>query len=134
MPIRVLIVDDMSQVRQDLRTLLDLSEGIEIVGEAGDGLEAIRRVATLRPAVVLLDLEMPVLDGFQTASRIKALHPSCRIIALTVHDHESALQKAIQAGVDSFIVKGSSIETLIQVILERGVGPDDDQRFPDQSG
>ena len=119
MPIRVLIVEDMPQVRQDLRTLLYLSEDIEIVGEAADGLEAIRQVASLQPAVVLLDLEMPVLDGYQTASQVKALDPSCRVIALTVHGDDAALQKALRAGVDSFIVKGSTIEVLIRAILER---------------
>jgi two-component system response regulator DesR len=119
MPIGVLIVDDMSQVRQDLRTLLDLSEDIEIVGEAANGLEAVGQVASLQPDVVLLDLEMPVLDGYQAASQIKALYPSCRVIALTVHGHDAALQKALHAGVDSFLVKGTPIEMLLQAILDR---------------
>ena len=119
MPIRVIIVDDTPQVRQDLRTLLKLSDDIEIVGEATNGLEAVDQVASLQPDVVLLDLEMPVLDGYQTANQIKALYPSCRIIALTVHGHDAALQKALRAGVDSFLVKGTPIETLLQAILER---------------
>jgi len=117
MTIHVLIVDDKEQVRQDLCTLLALSEGIEIVGEAANGLEAIHQVETLRPDVVLLDLEMPVLDGYQAACQIKALDPSCRVVILTVHGYSAARQKALRAEVDSFIVKGTPIEKLIQAIL-----------------
>jgi DNA-binding NarL/FixJ family response regulator len=119
MAIRVLIVDDIVEVRRDLRTLLTLTEGIEIVGEAANGLEAIRKVDTLHPDVVLLDLEMPVLDGYQAASQIKARHPSCRVIALTVHGYQEAQQKALQIGVDFFIVKGTPMEILIEAILDK---------------
>jgi DNA-binding NarL/FixJ family response regulator len=115
----VLIVDDMDEVRRDLRTVLSLAEDIEIVGEAANGLEAIRQVETLCPAVVLLDLEMPVLDGYQAASRIKARFPSCRIIVLTVHDYDVARRRALQAGADDVIVKGTPIDLLHQAILER---------------
>lgn len=118
MTIRVLIVDDMANVRQDLRTLLDLAGDIEIVGEASDGFEAIYQVEKLEPDVVILDLEMPVLDGYQAASQIKARFPSSTIIALTIHSCQEAIQQAIQAGVDSYLVKGTSFEELIQAILE----------------
>ena len=122
--IRVLIVDDMAQVRHDLRTVLPLAGQaaglqIEVVGEAGDGQEAIRQAEVLRPDAVVTDLEMPVMDGYQAAHEIKARYPSCRVIALTVHGYEAARQKAIQAGVDVFIVKGAPIETLVQAISER---------------
>ena len=119
MTTQVVIVDDMEQVRQDLRTLLTLSENIEIVGEAANGLDAIHKVESLQPDVLLLDLEMPLLDGYQTASHIKKLHPSCRIVALTVHDYDAARQKALQAGVDHFVVKGTPIENLVQMILDK---------------
>jgi two-component system, NarL family, response regulator NreC len=119
--IRVLIVDDMTQVRQDLRTVLTLSgdgdHPIEIVGEAANGLEAIRQSEALQPDVVLIDLEMPVLDGYEASSLIKTRCPACRVIALTVHDYESARQKAFQARMDGFIVKGTPVETLVQAIL-----------------
>lgn len=120
--IRVLIADDIPQVRQDLRTLLALTcaadneHPIEIVGEAANGLEAIRQAGALRPDVVLMDLEMPVLDGYEAATQIKTQCPACRVIALTVHDYEAARQKAFQAGVDDFIVKGAPLETLVQKI------------------
>src|SRR3989337_3007369 len=112
--IRMLIVDDVTQVRQDLRTMLTLSTDVEIVGEAADGLEAIHQ-----PEVILMDLEMPVLDGYQATAQIKNQHPACRVVALTVHGYEEARQRALQAGVDAFIVKGESLENLVQAILER---------------
>ena len=122
--IRVLIVDDMAQVRHDLRTVLPLAGQaaglqIEVVGEAGNGQEAIQRISALQPDVVLMDLEMPVMDGYQATYEIKARYPACRVIALTVHGYEAARQKAIQAGVDVFIVKGAPVETLVQAISER---------------
>ena len=121
--IRVLIVDDMAQVRHDLRTVLPLAGEaaglqIDVVGEAGDGQEAIRQAEALRPDAVVTDLEMPVMDGYQATHEIKARYPSCRVIALTVHGYEAARQKAIQAGVDVFIVKGAPVETLVQAISE----------------
>jgi DNA-binding NarL/FixJ family response regulator len=119
MTIKVLIVDDMANVRQDLRTLLDLSGNIEIVGEAVDGQQAIDQVGKLDPDVVLLDLEMPVLDGYKAASQIKTRFPACRIIALTVHDDDTTQQKALKSGADIFIVKGIPIERLIEAISNR---------------
>jgi DNA-binding NarL/FixJ family response regulator len=117
--LRMLIVDDVTWVRQDLRTMLTLACDAEIVGEAADGLEAIRQVEALQPQVVLMDLEMPGLDGYQAIHQIKAHHPGCRIVALTVHGYEQARQRALQAGVDAFIVKGEPVENLIQAILAR---------------
>jgi DNA-binding NarL/FixJ family response regulator len=116
---RVLIVDDSPQVRQELRTLLPLAGDIEIVGEAADGQEAIRRAQALQPDVVLMDLEMPVLDGYEATRQIKAGSPSCRVVALTAHGYEAARQKASQSGVDVFLVKGGSVETLVQAISYR---------------
>jgi two-component system nitrate/nitrite response regulator NarL len=116
---RVLIVDDNPQVRQELSTLLPLAGDVEVVGEAGDGEEAVRLAQALQPDVVLMDLEMPVLDGYEATRQIKAGCPSCRVVALTVHGYETARQKASQSGVDIFLVKGGSVETLVQAICER---------------
>src|SRR3970040_2553974 len=117
--IRVLIVDDVDQVRQDLRTLLTLAGNIEIVGEAANGLEAVYKVGLLQPEVVLIDLEMPVLDGYEATCQIKTRCPSCRVVALTVHGYDAARHKASQAGVDGFVLKGAPVETLVQAISER---------------
>jgi DNA-binding NarL/FixJ family response regulator len=122
--IRVLIVDDMAQVRHDLRTVLPLAGQaaglqLEIVGEAGNGQEAIQQVSALQPDVVLMDLEMPVMGGYEATRQIKRRWPSCRVIVLTIHGYEAAQQQAVQAGVDAFIVKGAPVETLVQAISER---------------
>lgn len=113
---RILIVDDKPEVRRELCTLLPLAGDLEVVGEAADGLEAIRLAETLQPDVILLDLQMPVLDGYEAARQIKSRWPSCRIVALTVHDDPAARQKAGQAGVDAFLVKGTPVATLVAAI------------------
>jgi DNA-binding NarL/FixJ family response regulator len=113
---RVLIVDDSPQVRQELRTLLPLAGDIEIVGEAADGLEAVHLAQALQPEVILMDLEMPVLDGYQAARQIKAICPACRVVALTVYSDLVSRNRATQAGVDVFLVKGVSVESLVQAI------------------
>jgi DNA-binding NarL/FixJ family response regulator len=115
--LKVLIVDDVPQVRRELGNILPLAGAIEIVGEAANGCEAIRQAEALGPQVVLMDLEMPVMDGYEATRQIKARCPSCRVIALSVHAYQAAQQRAIQAGVDDFIVKGASVETLVQAIL-----------------
>lgn len=116
--VRVLIVDDMAQVRQDLRLLLQLTDELDVVGEAANGLEAIRQAEALRPDVVVMDLEMPVMDGYEAIHEIKARWPSCRVIALTIHGDEAARQKTSQAGVDDFIVKGAPINSLLQAMTK----------------
>ena len=114
--IRVLIVDDVERVRQDLRTFLTLTGDIQIVGEAGDGLEATHLAETLCPQVILMDLEMPVLDGFEAIHQIKFSQPSCRIIALTIHNGDVEQAMAFQAGADDFITKGPSLVNLLKSI------------------
>lgn len=121
--IRVLIVDDMAQVRHDLRTVLPLAGEaaglqIDVVGEAGNGQEAIQRATALEPDVVLMDLEMPVMGGYEATRQIKAYSPDCRVIALTIHGDETVRQKASQAGVDDFVVKGAPINSLIQAMAK----------------
>lgn len=117
-PIRVLLVDDVEQARQDLGTALNLFENIEIIGEAGNGMEAIYKVQSLRPDVILMDLEMPVMDGYESTQRIKSIRP-CKIIALTIHDYESARSKAKRSGVDTFLVKGTPVTTIVQAIIKK---------------
>ena len=114
--IQVLIVDDVERVRQDLRTFLSLTGDIEVVGEACNGSEAICKAETLHPQVILMDLEMPVLDGYEATRQIKISQPSCRIIAMTIHDGQKERERARQAGVDDFIVKGPSLNGLIKSI------------------
>lgn len=117
--LRVLIVDDIASVRRDLCTVLTLSGGLEVIGEASNGQEAISLTESLKPDVVLMDLEMPVMDGYETTRQIKTRFPSCRVIALTVHDYESARAEAHRSGVDAFLVKGVPVESIVQTISER---------------
>jgi DNA-binding NarL/FixJ family response regulator len=119
--IRVLIVDDMEGVRQDLRTFLTLAGDLEIVGEAGDGEEAVRLAEALGPQVVLMDLEMPVMDGYAATRRIKACRPACRVIALTIHTGRAEQERALGAGADRFIAKGTPLDTLMDAIRQAPV-------------
>jgi DNA-binding NarL/FixJ family response regulator len=128
---RVLIVDDIPQVRHELHTLLHLSGGVQVIGEAADGAEAIRLALQLEPDVVLLDLEMPVLDGYCAALQIKAHLPRCRVLALSIHEDAVSRQRARLAGVDAFIPKGARSHALLDAIRHSENSP---QSFESQEG
>lgn len=119
--LRLLIVDDNPYVRRDLHFLLELSGAVDVVGEASNGLEAIARVEALSPDAILLDLEMPVMDGYSAAKEIITRWPSCRIIAFSVHSYPLAREKARLAGVDGFIEKGASLETILNILMKPGI-------------
>jgi NarL family two-component system response regulator LiaR len=124
--IRILIVDDTAQVRQDLRTVLPLMDkeagvNLEVVGEAADGWEAIRMAAALKPDVILMDLAMPVLDGFTTTMKIKAGNPHTRVVILTVYNDEELREKAEIAGADDFVEKGAPLNRLYNAIATRAI-------------
>ncbi len=111
--VRVLIVDDMQHVREQLRLLLELTGEVEVVGEAANGLEALGQAQTLRPEVVILDLEMPGGDGFQAAQQIKEHHLADRVIILSVHATAADITRAREEGADAFVEKGASLERLL---------------------
>jgi DNA-binding NarL/FixJ family response regulator len=119
--IQILISDDMPQVRQDLSTALRLAGQaagipIDILGEAGDGCQAVEMALALQPDLILMDLEMPLLDGFSATRQIKAAYPAARILVLTVHDRTEDRAWALQAGADGFLVKGAPVTDIIQEI------------------
>jgi DNA-binding NarL/FixJ family response regulator len=120
---RVLIVDDNAKVRQELRTVLALAEEVEVVGEAEDGREAIRQVEALRPDVVVMDLEMPVMDGYEAARRIKAQQPTPRVVILSIHAGAGEEERARAVGADAFVVKGADYQTFLNAILGRDGSP-----------
>jgi DNA-binding NarL/FixJ family response regulator len=101
--IRVLVVDDNPVIRGGVRSLLDASEDIEIVGEAGTGKEALRKAAELHPDVVLLDVRMPVMDGVEAAARLRG---RTKILMLTYADEEELVAGAIRAGAAGYLVHG----------------------------
>ena len=114
--IRVLIVDDVPQVRRELRTLLPLLDAIDVVGEAENGQSAIELAAALQPDVILMDVEMPMMDGLVATRLIKQQCPQCRVIILSIHDDEAVRAKARLAGADDFVDKGAPLAALLQAI------------------
>ncbi len=112
-PIRVLIADDSPRARAGLRTLLATEPDILIVGEATTGQEAVRLVAERRPAVVLMDLQMPIMDGAEATRLIKHRWPDVNVVVITVH---AAEQTALIAGADAFVVNGAAPERLLAAL------------------
>ena len=114
--ISVMIVDDHPVFRQGLRIVLAAHEDLSIVGEAGDGREAVECVPRLRPDVVVMDINMPVLNGLQATRRLKDLCPAVNVIMLTAYDDEEQVYHAIRAGASAYYAKDVSPEQLAQVI------------------
>jgi DNA-binding NarL/FixJ family response regulator len=114
--IRVLIADDQRMFRTAISRLLGAVPGIEIIGEAGDGDEAVRMALELCPDVVLMDIAMPVLNGFEATRRIRAQCPGVRVIGLSIYDNPGMDQMMLAAGADAYIAKGQDVETLVETI------------------
>ena len=104
-PIRVLVADDHALYRRGLEMVLNQEPGIEIIGEASDGAEAIRRAEELLPDVVLMDVRMPRRSGIEACMAIKELVPSTKIIMLTISDEETDLYEAVRAGANGYLLK-----------------------------
>ena len=113
--VRVLIADDQGPTRQGLRALLSLCPQVEIVAEAIDGRAAVDLVAARQPDVVLMDMQMPVMDGLEATRQIKEQWPEVKVIALTMHPKYRV--EAVAAGIDAFLLKGTSTGALLDIIL-----------------
>ncbi len=120
--IRLLLVDDQGIVRKGIRALLAEVKGMQVLGEAGDGLEAIRQAKALKPDVILMDLVMPRMDGIEATRRIKADLPEVRILALTSFIADDKVFPAIQAGALGYLLKDSDPEDLITAIKNVALG------------
>ncbi|GGI48074.1 DNA-binding NarL/FixJ family response regulator [Agromyces flavus] len=116
MTIRVLLADDQALFREALRTLLEVQSGIEVVGEAGNGDEAVRRSGELRPDVVLMDLRMPVLDGIAATARLRAEQPDVRVLALTTFDDDEDVFAALRAGAVGYLLKDVTSARLVDAL------------------
>ncbi|HLB63227.1 MAG TPA: response regulator transcription factor [Anaerolineales bacterium] len=114
--IRLLLVDDQALFREGLRTLLSVRPEFEVVGEAGDGEEALRLASQLRPAVILMDLQMPRLDGVEATRRLRRECPESRVIALTTFDDDEYVFEALRAGAVGYLLKDTPSEKLIEAI------------------
>jgi DNA-binding NarL/FixJ family response regulator len=115
--VRVLIVEDRPATRRGLRALLALVPQVEVIGEAANGQESVDLVAECRPDLVLMDMQMPVMDGVEATRRIKERWPAVRVIALTLHAKYRAA--ALAAGADAFLLKDGSPDTLLGAILDQ---------------
>jgi DNA-binding NarL/FixJ family response regulator len=115
--VRVLLADDQRLVRESLSTMLGLLDGIELVGSAADGNEAVGLAAKLHPQVVLMDLRMPVMDGIEATRLIRERMPEIGVIALTTYADDESVLGALRAGARGYLTKDASSEDILAAIL-----------------
>lgn len=127
--IRVLLVDDEKLVRAGLRALVDGEDGIQVVGEAGDGAEAVSMTKALAPDVVCMDVRMPKVDGIQATKVITERHPSSKVLVLTTFENDDYVNEALHAGAQGFLLKRSAPDAVVHAIqtVHRG----DSLLYPD---
>jgi RNA polymerase sigma factor (sigma-70 family) len=114
--IRVLIADDHTIVRKGLCALLDGDKEIEVVGDAENGREVLKKVEQVEPDIVLMDITMPGLNGLETTRQLKKRHPSMKILILTMHDNEEYIFETLRAGASGYLVKRTAPDELISAI------------------
>jgi DNA-binding NarL/FixJ family response regulator len=115
-PVRVLLVDDDDLMRAGLRSVLSSDDGIEVVGEAGDGRAALDEIRKLRPNLVLMDIRMPDLDGISATREVLAAEPELKIVVLTTFEEDDYIFEALSAGASGFLLKRTKPEELIAAI------------------
>ena len=114
---RVLVVDDQNLFRSGLVRLLEADSRVQVVGQAVDGLDAIKKVASLKPDVILMDLKMPNLDGIEATRRVLAEHPQIKILILTTFETDSYVLQALRAGASGYVLKDAQIDSVVSSIL-----------------
>lgn len=114
--IRILIADDHAVVRSGLKQLLGAQPDMEVVGEAGDGLEALGLAKSQRPDVIILDIGMPGVSGLEAVSLIKEAVPSCQIVVLTMHGKESFVRQVLSAGALAYVLKASPVSDVLEAV------------------
>jgi len=113
--IKVILVEDHTIVREGLRPLLE-GKGIHVVGEAADGLEAVRLAKELRPDIVIMDIYIPRLNGIEATKRILKSNPDAKVVMLTIHDEPPFVYKSFEAGASAYIVKEAPLEELLEAL------------------
>jgi len=114
--IRTLLADDHTILRQGLRKILEVDPTLEVVGEAGDGREAVKRAEELKPDVVVMDISMPILNGLEATRQISKSLPKTRILILTVHENDQLAFEILQAGATGYLLKDAAGDELISAI------------------
>ena len=127
--VRVLLVDDEKLVRAGLRALVDGEQGITVVGEAGDGAEAISKTKALTPDVVCMDVRMPNVDGIQATRVLTERHPDSKVLVLTTFENDDYVHEALQAGAQGFLLKRAAPDAVVSAILTVHQG--DSLLYPD---
>ena len=114
--IRILLVDDHDVVRTGLKAYLENQSGIQVVGEAGDGIAAVRLAQELLPDVIVMDISMPAMDGLEATRQLKMTSPSCKILALTVHADKQYFFEMLSAGAAGYVTKQAAADELLAAI------------------
>lgn len=114
--IRVLVVEDHQIVRQGLVALLSVADDVEVVGQASDGVEAIKEFEARQPDITLMDLRLPKLSGVEAIQRVRLRYPNARFIVLTTYDGDEDIYRALQAGARAYLLKGMSVDVLLSTI------------------
>lgn len=115
-PIRILVADDHPVVRDGLTAILSTQPDFQVVGEAGTGAEVVRHATTLKPDVILLDLEMPDLDGVEALTQLRQVYPEARAIVFTAFDTDERILGAVQAGAQGYLLKGVPRDELFKAV------------------
>ena len=115
-PIRILIADDHLIIREGLRLILETAEGMELVGEASDGAEALRLAGETRPDVILMDLRMPGMDGLTAIQHLSVEHPHIAVVILTTYNEDDWMVRGLQAGARAYLLKDTDRQTLFNTI------------------
>ncbi len=120
--LRIVVADDQASVREGLAVMLGLLPDIDVVGSAANGQEALDLVAAARPDAILLDLNMPVLDGTETTRRLRALHPDVAVVVLTTYADDTSVLAALQAGARSYLTKDADRADIAQALRSAVTG------------
>ncbi|MEU4694945.1 response regulator transcription factor [Actinoplanes sp. NPDC023714] len=121
-PLRVLVVDDQQLVREGLTALLELTEGVTVVGAAGDGARALELIADLRPDVVLMDLRMPVLDGVAATAHVSSRFPEVAVVVLTTYADDDSIAGALAAGARGYLTKDAGRAEIAMALRAAAAG------------